>query len=104
MNNNLGKRLKERREARELTLKQLSGMTGVHTSHLGRIERDERFPSAYVLRRLAKPLGFGEVELFKLAGFLLPDETDDRIAKFKAAMKVEAVATFTTLIEKIDNL
>jgi len=47
-------------------------MSGVSPSHLGRIERGERFPSASILRRLAKPLGFEEDELFTLAGYLSP--------------------------------
>ncbi len=47
-------------------------MSGVSPSHLGRIERGERFPSARILRRVAKPLGFDEGELFTLAGYLSP--------------------------------
>ncbi len=47
-------------------------MSGVSASHLGRIERGERFPSASVLRKIAKPLGFEEDELFTLAGYLSP--------------------------------
>ena len=55
-----------------LTLQELSSVSGVSPSHLGRIERGERFPSASILRRLAKPLGFEEDELFTLAGYLSP--------------------------------
>ena len=47
-------------------------MSGVSSSHLGRIERGERFPSASILRKIAKPLGFEEDELFTLAGYLSP--------------------------------
>ncbi len=47
-------------------------MSGVSPSHLGRIERGERFPSASILRKLAQPLGFEEDELFTLAGYLSP--------------------------------
>jgi len=47
-------------------------MAGVSASHLGRIERGERFPSGSVLRRIAGPLGFEEDELFTLAGYLCP--------------------------------
>ena len=47
-------------------------MSGVSPSHLGRIERGERYPSARVLRRIAKPLGFDEDGLFTLAGYLSP--------------------------------
>jgi len=47
-------------------------MSGVSSSHVGRIERGERFPSARILRKIAKPLGFEEDELFALAGYLSP--------------------------------
>jgi transcriptional regulator with XRE-family HTH domain len=47
-------------------------MSGVSQSHLSRIERWERFPSAHVLQKIAKPLGFEEDELFALAGYLSP--------------------------------
>ena len=53
-----------------LTLHELAAASGVSSSHLGRIERGERFPSAYILRKIAKPLGFEEDELFTLAGYL----------------------------------
>ena len=69
---NLGKILKQQRTTIPLTLQELTATSGVSASHLGRIERGERFPSAHILRRLAKPLGFGEDELFTLAGFLSP--------------------------------
>ncbi len=55
-----------------LTLRKLTELSGVSASHLGRIERGERFPSASILRRIAKPLNFEEDELFTLAGYLSP--------------------------------
>jgi transcriptional regulator with XRE-family HTH domain len=55
-----------------LTLGELADKSGVSASHLGRIERGERFPSGRILRRLAKPLSFEENELFSLAGYLSP--------------------------------
>lgn len=71
-NNNLGKILKQQRIAIPLTLQELANASRVSSSHLGRIERGERFPSARILRKIAKPLGFDEDELFTLAGFLSP--------------------------------
>lgn len=68
----LGKILKQQRITVSLTLQELAATSRVSPSHLGRIERGERFPSAHVLRRIAKPLGFDEDELFTLAGFLSP--------------------------------
>jgi len=73
---NLGKMIKQRRLMMELTLYQLSVMSGVSESHLGRIEKGERFPSARVLRKIAKPLHFGEGELLTFAGYLSPQPSN----------------------------
>jgi transcriptional regulator with XRE-family HTH domain len=72
VNIDLGKILKQRRVMLPLTLRELSVAAGISASHLGRIERGERFPSGSILRRIAKPLGFEEDELFTLAGYLSP--------------------------------
>jgi len=69
---NLGKIIKQQRVMIPLTLKELATMASMSPSHLGRIERGERFPSARILRKIAKPLGFEEDELFTLAGYLSP--------------------------------
>ena len=69
---NLGIILKRQRVAVPLTLRELSTRSGVSSSHLGRIERGERFPSAHILQRIAKPLEFEESKLFALAGYLSP--------------------------------
>ena len=70
--NDLGKIIRQQRGMRRLTVSGLARASGVSQSHLGRIERGERFPSARILRRIAKPLGFGEAELATLAGYLSP--------------------------------
>jgi len=71
-NNDLGKIIKQQRITVPLTLQELTAKSGVSSSHLGRIERGERFPSAHVLRKIARPLGFEEDELLTLAGYLSP--------------------------------
>ena len=55
-----------------LTLQELADRSGISPSYLGRIERSERFPSAGVLRKIARPLNFNINELFALAGYLPP--------------------------------
>jgi len=70
--NELGKRIKQARIMLGLTLRDLAAQSGVSGSHLGRIERGERFPSAPVLRKIAKPLHFDEGALFAHAGYLSP--------------------------------
>ncbi len=86
-NNNgeyLGKILKQRRIVIPLTLRRLADISGTSPSHLGRVERGERFPSAAVLRKIAEPLGFEESELFSLAGYLSPrpSSPDERSAGY----------------------
>jgi len=68
--NDFGRIIKQQRIALQLTLQQLADRSGVSPSHLGRIERGQRFPSAHILRKIAQPLGFDEDELFTLAGYL----------------------------------
>ena len=70
--NDLGKILKQRRVMVSLRLQDLAHASGVSSSHLARIERGERIPSARILRRIAEPLRFGVSELLTLAGYLPP--------------------------------
>ncbi len=67
--------IKEQRILIPLTLRELRDKSGVSTSHLGRIERGERFPSALVLRKIAQPLGFNEDDLLTLAGHRSPGKS-----------------------------
>lgn len=76
--NGIGEIIRRRRVSIPLTLCELSETSGVSHSHIGRIERGERFPSARVLRRIAKPLGFKEEDLFMLAGFLSDTTSSER--------------------------
>ncbi len=71
-NDSLGKIIRQRRVMIPLTLQELGAVSNVSPSHLGRIEKGGRFPSARILRKVARPLGFEEDELFALAGYLSP--------------------------------
>ena len=68
----LGELIRQQRVAIPLTLQELASLSATSPSHLGRVERGERFPSARILKKIAKPLGFEENELFTLAGYLSP--------------------------------
>ena len=74
--NHLGGIIKQQRISLPLTLQELAAQAGVSASHLGRIERGERFPSAHILQKIAKPLSFEEDELFTLAGYLSPQSSN----------------------------
>jgi len=71
-----------------LNLKEIAVRAGVSSSHLGRIERGERIPSATILRKIAEPLGFEEKELLIAAQYLPSQETSklERLAPSAAIM------------------
>ena len=102
----LGRILKQQRVAIPLTLQELASASGVSSSHLGRIERGERFPSAHILRRIAKPLGFDLNELLIMAGHLspepsnLPEEQRDKLRAELNAL-LDRVATDSRRIKEI---
>jgi len=75
--NDLGKILKQRRLTIPMKVHELAAKSGVSASHIGRIERGERFSSAHVLRKITKPLNFDEGDLFTLAGFLSPQHSEE---------------------------
>ncbi len=67
---NLGSLIKQQRIRIGFTLEALAAKSGVSKAHLSRIEKAQRYPSATVLCKIAKPLGLEEDELFTLAGYL----------------------------------
>ncbi len=113
--NDLGKILKQQRVMMGLTLWELAARSGVSASHLGRIERGERFPSASVLRKIAKPLGFDEGELFTRAGYLTPQASttesetgtaglDPYVARVLAKEPVEVQRTIIGILSILKSL
>jgi len=103
-NGNLAHALHQRRRAKELTLKQLSELSGVSIAHLGRMERGERLPSGKTLGKLAGPLGFSEIGLLKLAGLLSPDETDGRVEMLKKRFRSTVADALVEILNQIDSL
>ena len=100
----LGELIQEARQDKGMKVKELGVLTGVSSSHLSRIERGDRIPSAPILQKLAKPLGLGETELLKTAGYMSQDETDDRLAKLKADCIEEIMDIMLMLCKKVNSL
>ena len=70
----LGSTIRLRRVRTGMTLGELSVLSGVSSSYLGRIERGKSLPSARILRKISKPLDFDENDLLYLAAMLLVSE------------------------------
>lgn len=114
-NQNLHKIIKQQRIAAGLTLRGLSAKSGVSASHLGRIERGGRFPSARILRSIAQPLGFDESALFALAGYLSPrgpltiadnnvNQVDPAVASLLAQEPLEAQRAVIAILAVLKSL
>lgn len=112
----LGAILRQRRLEIPFTLQELADRSGISISHIGRIERGERHPSAKALLRLACHLQYGEDELFTLAGYL-PATTesisgindgkagrlDPHVARVLAREPVEVQRSVISLLAVVKN-
>ena len=61
----LGKKIRNERQKRKLTLENFSQMTGLSKSFLSQVERGITEPSITSLKKIAKQLGFSVVNLFQ---------------------------------------
>jgi transcriptional regulator with XRE-family HTH domain len=93
---NIGKIIKEQRISIPLSLKQLSKLSGVSVSHLGRIEQGQRQPPTRTLQKIAKHLGFDLYELLVMAGHLRLDK-----ATFSEEEREKLRAELNTLLERV---
>ncbi len=96
----LGQILRKRRKERGFSQKELGVLSGLNDAHISHLERGERFPSGHSLRKLAKPLGFSELGLLRLAGLISQEGVDEVLDKVKQTLK-DVVDSFS---EKIDIL
>lgn len=84
----LGTIVKRQRNRLGFTITELAPKSGVSPSHIARIEKDERYPSPNILRKIAKPLNIDEQELFNLAGYLPVKEADLKKHKYLAELDI----------------
>ena len=61
----LGKTIREKREAKNLTQVLLAEKSGLDRNYIGMVERGERNPSYLSLKKIAKGLGLSVNELIK---------------------------------------
>ncbi len=105
---NIGKIIREQRKSVPLSLNQLSKISGVSVSHLGRVEQGQRAPSPHTLQKIAKPLGFDLNELLIMAGFLSPDPSmlsEEQRDKLRAELHtlLDRVVTNSKRIKEITD-
>jgi len=80
-----GARLRSLRIGKELTLEDLSDISGLHSTYIGSVERGERNISLEAIERLTKGL---QVEMFEL--FVLNDENiGENLEEFLKEVKIQ---------------
>ena len=104
----IGRIIREQRKSIPLSLSQLSRLSDVSASQLGRVEQGLRQPSPHTLQKIAEPLGFDLNELLILAGYLSPEASalsDEQRSKLRAEldMLLERVESDSKRIKKIVN-
>ena len=72
----LGEFIREQRENARLSLRGLSGRTGISNPYLSQIERGLRRPSADILQQIARGLAISAESLYVRAGILDPRDDD----------------------------
>lgn len=83
-----GKKLRECREAKDLSQAEFARQLGVHHSIIGKYERDEVKPTVDVIKKIAQVLG-------TTAGFLLGETNEQNVLKdpvmFKRMADIESL-------------
>ena len=86
---NLGMRLRAYREGLSLSLKDVTGKTGITNSRLCKIEQGKLKCRAEDLQQLAKVYNVPVVSLFLEAGFLEPDDLEDYKKVFQGVTNLD---------------
>ena len=94
----IAKIITEQRKRLSISLNQLSRLSGVSLSHLGRIEQGLRQPSTRTLQKIAKPLDFDLHELLVMAGHLLPDPST-----FSSEQREKLRTELNTLLQRVES-
>jgi transcriptional regulator with XRE-family HTH domain len=98
----LGKRIRELRKARKLTIDHLAEITEINEKYLGSVERGEQNPSFKVLRKLAKALSIDLPDLFVLDHIESdPKILQKRINSLLAKSNAEQLQLFFKILKSI---
>ena len=62
--------IRKQRIWQNLSIQQLSLLSGVSASHISRIEGNKRNPSSQILEKLSEPLGISYLKLLQIANLL----------------------------------
>jgi transcriptional regulator with XRE-family HTH domain len=91
----LGAIIREQRELAALPMRQLAKSVGISNPYLSQIERGLRAPSEAVVEALAASLDLSLEELYRRAGFVEPETSDDEPHHSELADAIAAAPELT---------
>lgn len=102
-NKELGKYLKDSRNAKGLSLRQVNKISDISYSHLNMIENGKRNVTPALLKNLAKLYGLDYIDLYEKAGYidLIEDEKKDILKKIGAIPLSEIETTKIPVLGKV---
>ena len=102
-NKELGKYLKDSRNAKGLSLRQVNKISDISYSHLNMIENGKRNVTPALLKNLAKLYGLDYIDLYEKAGYidLIEDEKKDMLKKIGAIPLSEIETTKIPVLGKV---
>jgi transcriptional regulator with XRE-family HTH domain len=90
----LGKKLREVRELRGLSLAAVAGPAGMSATYLQKLERGEvESPSPHRLHSLANALDVSYTDLMELAGYIVPTPKDPDPTRERGALLLQALSS-----------
>ena len=100
----LGKVVRQERQARHLTIKELGDKAGLSEIYVGEIERGQKYPSAKVLESLAKALEIEMAEFFELMAEEFRAEHEPHITNVIGFIPGTQTQPKRTVVKRIVNM
>jgi len=101
---NIGKFIKELREKKGFSQRQLAYLSGVSNTEISRIENGERKkPDIEILQKIARPLGVNYKTLYVVAGYVKNEDNIDGKIKSAISDDPELLEFWNEMTER-DNL
>jgi transcriptional regulator with XRE-family HTH domain len=100
----LGKVVRQERQARHLTIKELGDKAGLSEIYVGEIERGQKYPSAKVLESLVKALEIEIAEFFELMAEELRPEQAPHITNVIGFIPGTQTQPRRTVVKRIVNM
>ena len=100
----VGRVIRQERQARDLTIKELGSKAGLSEIYVGEIERGQKYPSAKVLESLASALGLDIAELLELMAEEIRREREPQLTSAIGFTVPQSGQPRRTVVRRIVNM